>query len=194
MNIVGFQLYQKLGLAPVLLYLLGVVSVEVFVIYFTLVFAGKLSANKRLFKIISFISIFFLLGLAYVFWAQSKGHAGNHDYISKYIGYAPYWIGVIFNLANFVQLPFWIGWNLYVVNAGYVSVQSRLKYVYIFGTMCGTFSGMLLFILSLNLVIKKSDSISGYLMSHIIPLFFIGFAVFQAWKFYKKYYAASAKK
>ncbi|RZJ30130.1 MAG: hypothetical protein EOO48_05740, partial [Flavobacterium sp.] len=141
MNIVGFQVYQKSGLDAVISYLFGVISIEVFVIYFTLVFAGKLSANEKLFRIISFLSIFFLLGLAFVFWSQSQGQADGEDHLAKYAGYAPYWIGVIFNLVNFVQLPFWVGWNLYVVNTGYVSLKSRLKYVYIFGTLCGTFAG-----------------------------------------------------
>jgi threonine/homoserine/homoserine lactone efflux protein len=194
LNIVGFELYQKSGVDSVYSYLFGVIAVELFVIYFTLIFAQKLSSNKKLLKAIEVFSIFFMLILALVFWFHSKGDSQSHHYLSRYSGKSSFMIGVLLNSVNFVQLPFWIGWNLYLVNAKYIFMDKALKYFYIIGTLAGTFFGMLAFILSLNLVAQKSDSLSSWLMSYVIPLFFIGFAVFQAWKFYKKYYGASVVK
>jgi threonine/homoserine/homoserine lactone efflux protein len=124
-----------------------------------------------------------------VFWFYSKGAVSNHNYLSKYDGRSAFVVGVILNSLNFVQLPFWIGWNLYLVNGGYISSQKGLKFFYIGGTLIGTFFGMLTFIFSLDLAAQKSDAFSGSLMSHVVPLFFLGFALFQSWKCYRKYYA-----
>jgi threonine/homoserine/homoserine lactone efflux protein len=194
LNIVGFEIYRKSGVDSVYSYLFGVTAVESIVIYFTLIFAQKLSANKKILKAIEIFSIFFMLTLAIIFWFHFKGDSQSHHYLSRYSGKSSFRIGVLLNSVNFVQLSFWIGWNLYLINAKYIFTNKTLKYFYIIGTLAGTFFGMLAFILSLNLVAQKSGSLSNWLMSYVIPLCFIGFAAFQAWKFYKKYYRARVVK
>jgi threonine/homoserine/homoserine lactone efflux protein len=194
LNVVGFEMYQKLGIDFVYSYLLGICAVEFVVVYLTLIFAERLAAQKKLLKFIEFFSIFFMLALAFAFWFHSKGAVSNHDYLSKYDGRSAFMIGVILNSLNFVQLPFWIGWNLYLVNGGYIASQKSLRFFYIASTLVGTFFGMLAFIFSLDLAAQKSGTFSESLMSHVIPLFFLGFAFFQSWKCYRKYYANAAKK
>ena len=63
LNIVGLEVYSKLGLESLMLYILGTIAVEVFVVYYTLVFANQLVKNKRLIKLIEIFGIFFLLFL-----------------------------------------------------------------------------------------------------------------------------------
>ena len=188
LNIIGFEIYSKTEITTLIFYLLGVISIEVFVIYFTLIFASKLLENKKLMKYIEIFSVLFMFLLAYVFYSQSDAKVENQDVLEKYKDYSPYVIGVILSCLNFVQIPFWCGWNLYLVNGNYIVSKSNLKFLYVFGTMLGTFFGMLCFILFLNLVTKSSTGLSTYLMSHIIPLFFIGMGLYQAYKFYKKYF------
>ena len=72
LNIVGFQIYKKLGMANVIWYLGGVIIVEAIVIYFTLIFANKLANNEILLKKIEIFSIFFMLLLAYIFHSQNR--------------------------------------------------------------------------------------------------------------------------
>ena len=48
LNIIGFVVYSKSGMNNLLLYLLGVITIEALVIYCTLLFADKLSKNKKL--------------------------------------------------------------------------------------------------------------------------------------------------
>ncbi|HLF50816.1 hypothetical protein [Flavobacterium sp.] len=188
LNIIGYEVYSKSGMDSLIFYLFGVISIEVFVIYFTLIFANKLASNKKLIKGIEIFSIFFMFLLAYSFYSQSKMEASNQNDLEKYINYSPYLIGVIFSVLNFIQIPFWISWNLFLINAKYVSVERNIKYLYIIGTLIGTFFGMLSLVLFLNLVTENTDSVSKYMLSHIIPLFFIGLALFQIVKFYKKYF------
>lgn len=189
LNIVGFEIYSKFGINNLVFFLFGVISVEVFVIYFTLIFANLLANNKKLMKAIEVFAIFFLLILAYSFYSHFNQTVKNHNYLEKYIMYSPYLIGVFLNCLNFLQLPFWTGWNLYLINSKYISIERDLKYFYILGTIIGTFLGMTALILGLNSIIKNSGSLSEYLMPVIIPMIFIGLALFQVYKVYTKYYS-----
>lgn len=189
LNIVGFEIYSKFGMNNLVFFLFGVISVEVFVIYFTLIFANSLVNNKKLMKTIEIFAIFFLLILAYSFHAHSNLTTNDQNYLEKYVIYSPFLIGVILNCLNFLQFPFWTGWNLYLINSKYIFIEKNLKYFYILGTIIGTFLGMLVLILALNSITKNSGILSDYLMPVIIPIVFVVLAFFQVFKVYRKYYS-----
>lgn len=184
LNVIGFEIYNKQGLQQTILYLLGVICVEFLVIYFTLIFANKLAANKKLTKYIEGFSVLFMFILAAVFYFSSNSKTN----LSESFHYAPFLLGIGFSLLNFVQIPFWTGWNLYLLNGKYIEISESRKYFYVFGTVAGTFCGMLVLILSLHYFASNVDFLSKYLMQIIIPLVFLGLGIFQGIKFYKKYY------
>lgn len=193
LNIIGFQIDSEWGNESLVWYLFGVISVEAFVIYFTLIFAQTLAQNKKLIRIIEVFSIFFMLLLAILFYLQSKAGTTDQNYLEKYVDYPPFVIGVIFNGLNFAQIPFWIGWNLYVVNEKYISAEKKFRLGYVFGTLAGSFFGILAIVKALQLLTAQSAIISGYLMAYVIPLFFLGMAIYQTVKFYKKHIASANK-
>lgn len=184
LNVVGFEMYQEHGFARLLPYLLGVVFEETFVIYLTLVFAKKLSQGGKWVKAIEIASIVFLLVLAAYFFFRNENETVTKP---AYLDYPPFWAGAILNLINFMQLPFWTGWNLYLINGAYIETKGRSKYVYILGALFGTFGGMLVFILSLRYLSASVEGLSHYLMTLIIPSIFFAMALYQSYKFYRKY-------
>ncbi|TRX01126.1 hypothetical protein [Flavobacterium gawalongense] len=188
LNIIGFKIYSELGINSLIFYLLGVILVEFFVIYFTLIFANQLVNNKKLMKVIDFFAVFFLLFLGYSFYAHSNQTVENHNDLEKFIMYSPFLIGMFLNGINFLQLPFWTGWNLYLINGNYIAIEKRLKYYYVFGTLVGTFFGMLGLVTILNLFSQNTASFSRYILPVIIPLFFVVLALIQMYAVYKKYY------
>lgn len=188
LNIIGFEIFKKFGINELLLYLLGVVTIEAFVIYFSLVFANRLVDNKKLMKVIDVFGIFFLLFLAYSFYSHSIQTAVNESYLDKYIQLSPYLIGLFLSGINFLQLPFWTGWNLYLLNANYIIADKQLRFYFLAGTLTGTISGMMLVALVLNSVTQNISVFSKYLMPVIIPLMFIFLALLQAKKVFKKYF------
>jgi threonine/homoserine/homoserine lactone efflux protein len=187
LNIVGFQIYQKSGISDVLFFLTGIIVIEMIVIYSTLLFAKRLSENLKLLKIIDIFSIFFMLLLAFLFYSQSNNSFSKKDYLSEFIAYSPFVIGILLNSLNFIQLPFWTSWNLYLINNKYITVEKNLKIYYVLGTLIGTFFGMLTLILGLNELTANSETLSTLMLSTIIPLFFVGMAIFQIYKYQKKY-------
>lgn len=185
LNIIGFEIYSKSGIYSLIPYLIGVVCVEVLVIYFTLIFAKKILENKKILKWIEIFSIVFLLVLACTFFLKNENNSGN--LLVRYIAYSPFFIGIILSSLNFIQIPFWIGWNLYLVNEKYIVLDNKLKFIYITGTLLGTFFGMLTFVLFLNFVNSNIDN-NKFSISNFIPLLFLGMAFFQMFKFWKKYF------
>ena len=186
LNVVGLQVYNSNGFNATIFYLLGVITIEFIVIYTTLLFANKLNNNQKLLKYIEGFSIIFMFLLAYIFYSSSKTDNSSQTLFSSYSNY-PYVFGVILSFLNFIQIPFWLSWNLYLLNGKYIEVSNKHKYFYIFGTIVGTFCGMLVLILSLNYFTNQVDFLSKYLMKVIIPLVFVGLGIFQGIKFYKKY-------
>jgi hypothetical protein len=183
LNVIGFQIYEKSGMQPTIYYLLGVICIEFLVIYFTLIFAKKLAENKKLTKYIEGFSVLFMFMLAAVFYFGSNSKT---DYATTF-HYAPFVLGIVLSCLNFIQIPFWTGWNLYLLNGNYIEISKSRKYFYVFGTITGTFFGMLTLILSLNYFASNVDFVAKYLMQIIIPFVFLGLGLFQGYKFYKKY-------
>lgn len=187
LNVVGYEVFKQLGLNETVFYLLGVISIECVVIYLTLIFANQLMNNKKLIQFIEGFSVIFMFVLAYVFYSSASKETTETSVLEKYINYSPYVVGVILSCLNFIQIPFWTGWNLYLLNGKYIEISKSRKYFYVIGTLIGTFAGMLALILSLDYVTNQTDFLAKYLMKIIIPLVFVGLGLFQAFSFYKKH-------
>lgn len=187
LNVVGYDVFKKFGINETIFYLLGVISVEFFVIYFTLLFANQLIANQKLLKFIEGFSVVFMFVLALVFYTSASSETTNPSVLERYVNYSPFVVGLILSSLNFIQVPFWTSWNLYLLNGNYIEISKNKKYFYVFGTVLGTFSGMLVLIFSLNYLTLEFDFFKLFLFQFIIPIVFVALGIFQGFKFYKKY-------
>lgn len=187
LNLVGLDIYTNSGLEPLIHFLLGIISVEIFVIYYTLLFSSQLVANEKLMKWIDIFGVFFLLLVSYMFYTSPLAENSNSSISEKYFGYPMFVVGVILNCLNFLQIPFWAAWNLYLLNANYVVLGRNLKYFYVLGTSIGIFGGMLTVVFFLHSISQQVGFIKQYLIPIFIPLFFMLLAFLQANKVYKKY-------
>ncbi len=187
LNVIGFDIYNQSGLPSVIPYLLGVVSVEVFVIYFTLIFAEKLVSSRKLLQFIEGFSVVFMFVLAYIFFASASNSNAQGTVIHEYQNRTPYFAGLFLSALNFVQIPFWVSWNLYLLNGNWITIDGTKKYFYVFGTLIGTFFGMLGLIISLHFLTSQTDFFAKYLMRFIIPGVFVGLGMYQGIQFWRKY-------
>lgn len=188
LNVIGFKIFSKAGVESLFYFLLGVVFIEMFVVYFTLLFAKKLVNNNKLIKAIDFFAIIFLIIIAYTFYVSSNAEVDQGGFFEKYSNYPTFLIGIVLSSINFLQIPFWTGWNLYLINGNYIYINNNLKFYYIVGTLIGTFGGMLSLVLILSTLAEKTSSFSKYVVPIIIPLFFMVLAIVQTAKVYKKYF------
>ncbi|HAH56123.1 MAG TPA: hypothetical protein DCM02_12785 [Flavobacterium sp.] len=188
LNIVGVEIVSKWGINPLISYLFGVIVVEALVIYLSIIFSNTLAESKKIMKFIDFFAIFFLLLIAYLFYAYSNQSAEKHNYLEQYVHYSPFLIGMVLCGFNFLQIPFWLGWNLYLLNENYIVLSKKLQFYYLFGTISGTFFGMLSVVLLLDSLSQKILTYSQILIPILIPLFFVALAIFQVIKVFKKYF------
>lgn len=187
LNVVGYDVFKKFGLNETVFYLLGVISIEFFVIYFTLLFANQLIANQKLLKFIEGFSVVFMFVLAFIFYTSASSETTNPSVLERYIKYSPFVVGLILSSLNFIQVPFWTSWNLYLLNGNFIEISKSRKYFYVFGTVFGTFSGMLVLIFSLNYLTLEFEFFRLFLFQFIIPIVFVALGIFQAVGFCKKY-------
>ncbi|NMH24367.1 hypothetical protein [Flavobacterium solisilvae] len=187
LNVVGYDVFKKFGIKETVFYLLGVISIEFFVIYFTLLFANQLIANQKLLKFIEGFSVVFMFVLAFVFYTSASSETTNPSVLERYVNYSPFVVGLILSSLNFIQVPFWTSWNLYLLNGNFIEISKNKKYFYVFGTVFGTFSGMLVLIFSLNYLTLEFEFFKLFLFQFIIPIVFVILGIFQGFKFYKKY-------
>lgn len=186
LNIAGYEIFGRNGWAALLQYVLGVVAVEAVVIYGTLVFADKLASKKRLIRGIEIFSIIFMLALAVVFFVKSGSQ--QHDvFFRKYFNHAPFVIGLILSSINFMQLPFWVAWNLYVINNKYVATVGYLKVFYVLGTLAGSFAGIVSIAIGLDYAGRSSAFLSQHIMPYLFPIVFLSIAVYQIVQYCRKY-------
>jgi len=186
LNVIGYEIYNQQGLILTCFYLLGVILIEFFVIYFTLVFAYKLSKKHKLTRYIEGFSVVFMFVLAYVFFEHASKNSGQGNEFSHFGHWGTFTSGVFLSAINFMQIPFWAGWNLYLLNQKHIEISGNRKYLYLLGTITGTFCGMLALILSLHYFAANVEFLSKYLMRFIIPLVFLGLGIFQGIRFFRK--------
>ena len=186
LNVIGFDVYNSDGIRSTIFYLLGVICIEFCVIFLTLIFANTLFKKEKLLKFIEAFSVVFMFILAYVFYSSANSDGTDKAVFSN--TFQNFFVaGIVYSCLNFIQIPFWLSWNLYLLNGKYIEISNSRKYFYVFGTVAGTFCGMLVLILSLHYFAKNVDFLSRYLMQIIIPLVFLGFGIFQGVKYWMKY-------
>lgn len=192
LNLAGLEIYSKSGLNNLIYFLFGVILVETFVIYFTLIFARQLVKNKKLMKIVDLFSVVFMFVLAFLFYFSYNQATKSEINLRDYLMYSPFIIGVVLNCFNVLQFPFWTSWNLYLLNGKYITIEKKLKYYYIAGTLIGVFLGMFSLIVLLQTIFQQTNPFSKYIMPVVIPLFFIVLGSIQVFKVYKKYFKPAA--
>jgi len=174
-NLIALQLFALQGWAGLIPFALGVIFVEFWVIYFTFLGAKKLLANVKLLLWIDVFSFFFMLFLAFSFLQTNDS---KQSALPTYLTTLPaFVIGILLNSINFMQFPFWAGWNIFLIEKQWI--KTTHVYSYSIGAVGGTCAGMFAFVLLLHYFVV---SFSG----HLFFLIFITLACVPLWKVIKK--------
>lgn len=179
LNIVGAEIYQKNTISVVVQYLIGVVMIETIVILGTLKLVTSFTLSPKWKNRISIYSCLFLLFLAYYFFTKDPENATTFKGVTwisfrKY----PFFLGLFLSAINLAQIPFWLSWNLLVVQETYIQNSKKTIPLYIIGTAIGTFLGMLSFILFLDHILNN-NAISEYKIQRFYWVIFLLLAFVQ---------------
>lgn len=183
LNLIGFGIYNQYGQAQAVYYVSGVLLAEAVVLYLTIHFTAKLNLKVNFSKNVKIAGIVILLLLAYWYWPQGQITAMDSNMADKIL-FTPMLTGLILNMVNFIQIPFWAGWNFYLGVNGYVNFAPKFRLYFIAGALTGTLTGMLLFIYLLTLV--PNSILAPQFLNYLYPSVFIILAVLQVLSFMKK--------
>ncbi len=188
LSFAGLEIYSDTGLYNLMLFLLGIIFVESFVVYFTLYFADGLARISKLLIIIDIFSAVLMFAIAYVFYKGSGQQTSSYEFLMRFKSYSPFVMGIVLNAFNFLQLPFWTAWNLYLLKKGYIDPKKKWKHYYLAGTMIGVFLAMLIFIVVLHAVFQNINPFYKSVFCNMISLFFTGLGINQLYRAYQKYF------
>jgi hypothetical protein len=143
LNLIALRIFEGqswIGLAG---YLLGIIIVEFWAIYFTFWGAERLLKNTKVLFWIDIFAVVFLVSLAFAFLPTASSSPTASPTFSASL--PPILLGLWFNGLNLMQLSFWAGWNVFLLEKKRIDAQNL--YAYIIGALLGTCVGMTGFVL-----------------------------------------------
>jgi hypothetical protein len=186
LNVIGYGIYKEYGTFALTEYLCGILLAESVYLYGILYLLKDVGLKNGLIKKLGIASIIFLLLLAFFYWPSSQNYQTD-EYSPAKIIVIPFLTGLVLNALNFTQVPFWAGWNLYLLNNKSVNFTGKLKHYFVAGAVTGTFLGMLTLIFLLSAVPEKI--ISPSVLQYIYPFIFIALAAYQLFKLLRLFYS-----
>lgn len=182
LNVFATQIYMSGTLTGTLTFIVGVLIIEAAVIAVTLKCAEWIQQHKRWLKIVKILSLLFLVFLAGWYWfiPQAEGGISESDMMSFGI-ISLLATGLLSGLLNIVQIPFWTGWNLVLINSGTLSkkTQNSEQLIFIVSAITGTFFAMLCFIFATTMLTEWFILSSTFLFQRILPITLLLVAIWQ---------------
>lgn len=182
LNVFATQIYMSGTLTGTLTFIGGVLIIEAAVIAVTLKCAQWIQQHNSWLKIVKIISLLFLVFLAGWYWFIPQAEGGNSESDMMSFGIISLLTtGLLSGLLNIVQIPFWTGWNLVLINSGTLSKKSQYseQLIFIASAITGTFFAMLCFIFATTLLTEWFTISTIFLFQRILPVALLLVAIWQ---------------
>lgn len=188
LNIAAMQISASDGWQPALMFSLGSLLVEAIYVRLSLVAMDWVRKQKRLFKILEWVTLFIVVALA-----TSSFYAALHPTLEKNVILSStlhrFALGMMMCAVTPAQIPFWFGWSTVLFTRNILLPKNSFYNVYILGIAIGTLGGNLLFILGGRLMVDTLNTKQS-LLNWIVGGIFAVTAVIQIWRIVKNKGAA----
>ncbi len=157
---------------------LGAALVELIQVFVALKFTWLFAENpgvERIFQIIATV-VFFAGGVYFFFFAKSKPDISENDVKPSKRG--DFFRGMFISSLNLMVIPYWIFYATLLTTNGWMVNDNQHVVVFSLGTMCGTFTLLVLYAYLGARILSKSEQITRW-VNKFIGLLLIGFGVFQ---------------
>ena len=178
-NLVALQIFTNNGELDALYFACGVILVELVVIKLTMSGAQYLLSKQKTRVYIELFSFLFILGFAIAGFLSNHNGKSDLDTDFAVASVHPFFYGIFLGCLNPIQIPFWAGWNIYMINRKRLIPKKPFYYFYMFGTAFGTLIGMIVFVLSARYMLNQSKDYLQNASGKIIPWIFLTLAVWQ---------------
>lgn len=183
-NLSAMQLAITDGVVPAVLFALGMIPPDIFYVLATLLAMQWIQKQKKIFLVLEWATLVLVLALA-----AANFYAALHPSVQKNVLLSstlpPFFLGLVMNGLNPLQIPFWLGWNTVLLTKKLLQPDWKQYLAYLAGVSIGLFAGTAVFIFGGTLVAEKISR-HQTMVSFSIGLVFLGTAVFQVWKMRRK--------
>lgn len=177
LNVTAMQIAARENTNNALRYGLGVTVVEMGYIMLTLTIIGSLTNQSALFFVFQIVSVVVLTIMAVasfmaIFNQNNKKNVIIDNNMNRWL------LGASMSLVNPMQVPFWMGWIIYLLSQHIIVNSLAGNVVFTLGAGMGTFAALLVFILAgrrFSAVMLRNERTVNFLMGSL----FLVMAIFQ---------------
>lgn len=172
-NVISLQLLLEQGSWASFTFILGIITIEFFVLKIVSKIALRLVEQKKLLLFIDIFTIVFLLVIAFYFYTNI-GNSKNFSLSELDLATYPFVLGLLLNILNFIQWPYWSGIYIFLFRTERLKTQVNHQNLFIVGAMSGTLLGMLVFAFAGSyFLIENNIQMGNYLNIIFAVLFFV---------------------
>jgi threonine/homoserine/homoserine lactone efflux protein len=183
-NLSAMQIAVTDGLQSAILFALGMIPADIVYVLITLLAMQWIQKQKKLFRAMEWLTLLIVLALA-----AANFYAAIHPSVQKNVLLSstlpPFLLGLVMNIVNPLQIPFWFGWNTVLATRKILVPGWQCYAAYCLGVSIGLFTGTSVFIFGGQLI---AESISSHqaLFSFVIGGIFALTAIYYGWKMRRK--------
>ncbi|MDB5207508.1 MAG: lysine transporter LysE, partial [Flavisolibacter sp.] len=183
-NIAAMQIAISDGLQEALLFSTGLIVADIFYIYLTLLAMQWIQRQKKLFKMLEWVTVVIVFCLAASnFYAALNPGVNRNVLLSNTL--PRFLLGLTLNGLNPLQIPFWFGWSTVLFSKNILQPRWKHYHFFVVGASVGFLTALLLFIFGGRLIADKISNNQG-LVYYIIGSIFTITGLLQIWKMMKK--------
>lgn len=184
-NVISLQVLLEQGNWASLSFILGIISVQYFVLTTVNKITEWLVNQEKLLLLIDLFTILFLWAIGLYFITDTANHENSSLYHFKLAQY-PFLLGLFFNGLNFIQWPYWSGIYIYLFRTAKLDTMKKTNTIFVLGALMGTSLGMFVFAhVGQFIIVTNQIKMSTYL-DPIFMILFLMLALVQTVKFILK--------
>ena len=180
LNVTAMQIAAKESVRSAMLFAIGVTAVEMGYLIFTISIIGQLANQPRFFIVCSAISVILLVIMAAGSFISVRSKQNKNIIIDNSMNRLL--LGVCMSAVNPMQIPFWMGWTIYLLSRSLPLNVSSGNIIFTLSAGLGTFVALVLFIIlgkRLSELLQRKRKVISVLMGCL----FTALAVIQVVKF-----------
>jgi len=189
LNLTACKVSVSGGANAALVFFMGVILVELLLVWGTLKGLTNMRFHKGqvvLFQIVGMVLLVYL-AIDNFNATEFAGHSpgGSIQGLGS-MQKSPFVLGILLSTVNPLQVPFWVGWNGFLLERKLLNHSPLATFAYLTGIGWGTLFGMALFV-GLGTYFIDFLGAYAYVFSILLSAFYIGVALYLASLIYKNY-------
>jgi hypothetical protein len=179
LNVLAFFIALSESFLNAVLFALGVISVELMYVFLTLFGSGFFRLNTAWKNRVHLLMLVLVVVIACTSLLDALSNQPLQPVLPNDI--PRFFLGIGLSGLNALQIPFWVGWNIILLDKGVLHLKKPVVIRYLAGIGTGTFAGLLVFMLAAFFVGREAIVYIGEMKLAIACVLF-GTAGFMGWK------------